>query len=72
LGVRSALDEIREDLLGVEPANRAATARLIAREELSWLWPDLQDVAESDDVESALAAIEAIEQFRENALGIQA
>jgi hypothetical protein len=50
---------------------RVATARLIAREELSWLWPDLQDVADSGDVESALAAIEAIEQLREIALGIR-
>jgi hypothetical protein len=69
LGVRTALEVIREELFSEEPAIRAATARRIAQEELSWLWPDLQDVADSDDPESALAAIEAIEQLREQALG---
>jgi HEAT repeat protein len=71
LGLRSALEEIREELQSEEPAIRSATARRIADEELSWLWPDLQDVADSDDQEPALAAIEAIEQLREHALGIQ-
>jgi hypothetical protein len=70
LGVRSALEEIREELLGEETAIRAATARRIAQEGLSWLWPDLQEVAESDDPEAALAAIEAIERLRENAVGV--
>ncbi len=70
LGVRTALDEIREELRSEEPAIRTATARRIAGEELSWLWPDLQDVAESDDPEPALAAIDAIERLRENAVGV--
>lgn len=70
LGERSALQEIRDELLSEETAIRAATASRIAAEGLSWLWPDLQDVADSDDPQTSLAALEAIEQLREQTLGV--
>jgi HEAT repeat protein len=69
LGERAALNEIRSGLSAEEPAIRCATIRRIADEELSWLWPDVQELAESDDTETALAAIEANERLREYALG---
>jgi len=69
LGERTALQEIRDELLSEEPAIRAATASRIAVEELSWLWPDLQEVADSEDPQTALAALEAIERLREQMLG---
>jgi HEAT repeat protein len=69
LGERSALQEIRDELLSEEPGIRATIANRIANEELSWLWPDLQDVADSEDPRSALAALEAIERIREQMLG---
>ncbi|HEV3437367.1 MAG TPA: HEAT repeat domain-containing protein [Gemmata sp.] len=69
LGERTALQEIRDELLSEEPAIRAAAANRIALEELSWLWPDLQEVADSEDPQTALAALEAIERLREQILG---
>jgi hypothetical protein len=69
LGERSALNEIRSGLCAEEPTIRVATIRRIADEELSWLWPDVQELAESEDTETALAAIESNERLREYALG---
>lgn len=69
LGQRSALNEIRQELFSEEATIRATTARRIADAELSWLWPDLQDIADSDDASTALAALEAIERLREQSLG---
>ena len=70
LGERNALDEIRDELMSEEASIRTATANRIAVEGLSWLWPDLQEVAESNDPPTALAAVEAIAQLREQAVGL--
>lgn len=70
LGVRSALDEVRSELRSEEADIRAAAIARIAAEELSWLWPDLQDLADSNDPHIALPAVEAIERLREQALGV--
>jgi hypothetical protein len=72
LGVRSALEEIRCELHSEEAQIRAAAAMRVAAEGLSWLWPDLQDLADSNDRHTALAAVEAIERLREQALGVVA
>jgi hypothetical protein len=69
LGERAALDEVRGELASEEPGIRISAAHRIAREELSWLWPELQDVAESEEGETALAAVEALETLREHMLG---
>jgi hypothetical protein len=69
LGVRSALGEVLAALNAEEPGIRAATAARIADEELSWLWPDLQELAEAADRDTALAAAEAVERLREHVLG---
>jgi hypothetical protein len=69
LGERSALQEIRGELLSEESTIRVAAATRIADEELSWLWPDLQEIAESADPRTALAATEALERLREQMVG---
>jgi hypothetical protein len=70
LGVRSALDEIRTELMSEEPSVRASAAERVAAEGLSWLWPDLQELAEHEHSKTALVAVEAIEQLREQAVGL--
>jgi len=69
LGERSALGELRAGLTTDEPTIQAATIARVAADELSWLWPDLQELAESGDRQTALAAYEAVEQLREHVLG---
>jgi hypothetical protein len=69
LGERAAITEVAAGLHSEEPAIRAETAARIASEELTWLWPDLETAAASEDAETALAASEAIEQLRERLFG---
>lgn len=69
LGERAALREVLAGLSSEEPSIRIATATQIATEELSWLWPDLQQATHSDDPSTALAAAEAVERLREHVLG---
>ena len=40
----------------------------VAAEGLTWLWPDLDQLADADDAEVAHHAREALEQLREDAL----
>jgi hypothetical protein len=69
LGERAALSEVRAGLTAEESAIRVATAARVASEELSWLWPDLQELIGSPDLPTTLAAIEAVERLREHVLG---
>jgi len=69
LGERSALREVAAGLHSEEPAIRVATATLIASEELTWLWPDLETAADSSDPDTAIAASEALERLRERLFG---
>jgi hypothetical protein len=69
LGERAALTEVAAGLHSEESAIRVETAARIAAEELTWLWPDLETAAASDDADTALAANEAIEQLRERLFG---
>ena len=45
------------------------TALAVAGEGLTWLWPDLQAVADSSDPDTALAAAESLERLREHLFG---
>ncbi|MBN9117579.1 MAG: HEAT repeat domain-containing protein [Planctomycetes bacterium] len=69
LGERAALTEVAAGLHSEETGIRTETAARIATEELTWLWPDLETAALSDDADSALAAGEALEQLRERLFG---
>jgi hypothetical protein len=69
LGERAALAEVQRGLRADDREIRVATARRVAAEGLSWLWPELQELAEAGDPEVALAAAEAAEVLREHALG---
>jgi HEAT repeat protein len=69
LGERAALAEIASGLRAEEVAIRVATAARIAAEEISWLWPDVQEQAETAEPRTALACAEATERLREHVLG---
>ncbi|HYH67004.1 MAG TPA: hypothetical protein VD866_20075, partial [Urbifossiella sp.] len=69
-GELAALREFAQGLLAEEPAVRQATALAAADEGVSWLWPDLDLVADHADPDTALAAAEALERLREAALGL--
>lgn len=69
LGDRSATDEVTAALTGEESEVRQAAARTAAAEGLTWLWPDLQAVADGPDPDAAQAACEALERLREQILG---
>lgn len=68
-GELAALREFAQGLLAEEPAVRQATALAAAEEGVSWLWPDLDLVADHADPDTSLAAAEALERMREAALG---
>jgi hypothetical protein len=69
-GELAALREYAQGLLAEEPAVRQATALSAADEGVSWLWPDLDLVADHADPDTAVAAAEALERMREAALGL--
>jgi hypothetical protein len=70
LGERAALLEFAEALTGEEPSIRQHGALAVADEGLSWLWPDVQALAEGPHPDAAVAATEAMERLREQALGV--
>ncbi len=70
LGERAALDQIQAELHAEESGIRVSAVLRVASEELSWFWPELHHLAESDQPETALAAVEASERLREQVLGI--
>lgn len=69
LGERAALSEVVAGLHSEEPAIGTETAARIAADELTWLWPDLETAASSDEPDTAFAACEALEQMRERMFG---
>ncbi|MFO0801231.1 MAG: hypothetical protein U0804_27515 [Gemmataceae bacterium] len=69
-GELAALREYAQGLLAEDPAVRQATALSAADEGVTWLWPDLDLVADHAEAETALAAAEALERMREAALGL--
>ncbi|MBA4067514.1 MAG: hypothetical protein C0501_28155 [Isosphaera sp.] len=69
LGERAALAEVQRGLRADDREIRTATARRVAAEGLSWLWPELQELADGADADVGLTAAEAAEVLREHALG---
>jgi hypothetical protein len=69
LGERRALQAVRQTLVGAADEAAAEAVRRVAAEGLTWLWPDLDRLADADDPETALAAREALEQLREDCAG---
>ena len=69
LGECAALQLIRETMGRDNPVPVLDAIRLCAAEGLSWLWPDLDVLTESDDAAIAAEAWEAIERLREEFLG---
>jgi hypothetical protein len=69
VGERAAVEEFVEGLHAEEPALRQRTARTAAEEGLTWLWPDLEGLADGPDADVALVACEALERLRELFLG---
>jgi hypothetical protein len=69
LGECAALQLIRELLARDNPAHVLDAIRLCADEGLTWLWPELDILTESDDAIIAAEAWEAVERLREEFLG---
>lgn len=69
LGECAALQMIRELFDREENHHSIDAVRLCGSEGLSWLWPDLDELTESDDPMVAAEAWEAIERMREEFLG---
>ena len=69
LGERRALQFFRQSLVGESDTPVAEAIRRVAAEGLTWLWPELDALADADDPEVALHAREALEQLREEMAG---
>jgi hypothetical protein len=67
LGERRALHFFRQSLIGdgEVDTNVAEAVRRVAAEGLTWLWPELDQLADADDPEVSQTAREALEQLRE-------
>lgn len=70
LGECAALQVLHESLHGTHPGHVRQTIRLCGSEGLSWLWPELDALTESDHDVVAFEAWEAIEALRENFMGV--
>jgi len=69
LGECASLQMIREMLTRDKQAIALNAIRFCASEGLSWLWPELDVLTESDDCVIAAAAWEAVENLREHFMG---
>jgi len=69
LGECASLQVIRESLTNGNPKAVHEAIELIGSEGLSWLWPDIDLLTESDDPAIAHHAWEVIEGLRESILG---
>ncbi|HEY1375144.1 MAG TPA: hypothetical protein VGF55_00030, partial [Gemmataceae bacterium] len=65
LGERRALQFFRQTLVGESDTPVPEAVRRVAAEGLTWLWPELDVLADADDPEVAHHAREAVEQLRE-------
>ena len=68
-GDRSVLGEYVEGFASDDAGVRAAAALSAGDEGLTWLWADLDALADAPDGETALAATEALERLREVVFG---
>jgi HEAT repeat protein len=69
LGERRALQFFRQTLVGESDTPVPEAVRRVAAEGLTWLWPELDILADADDPEIAQSAREAVEQLREDLSG---
>jgi HEAT repeat protein len=65
LGERAALQWFRNALTGEESRHVHEAIQLVAQEGITFLWPDLDSLTESDDPDVAHHADEALERLRE-------
>jgi hypothetical protein len=65
LGERQSLQWYRQALTGQDPQRVHETIQTVANEVLLLLWPDLDRLADSENVDVALHACEALERLRE-------
>jgi hypothetical protein len=68
-GERAALREYTDAMASDEAGVRTAALAGAGEEGLTWLWADLDALADSPDPETRLAATESLEQLREHAFG---
>jgi hypothetical protein len=66
LGERQALAWFRQALTGEDPQRVHEAIQVVAAEGLTLLWPDLDHLADSEDLEIAHNAREALERLRED------
>jgi HEAT repeat protein len=66
LGERQALQWFRQCLAGEDTQRTHEAIQLIANEGLMLLWPDLDHLADSETIDVALHACEALERLRED------
>jgi hypothetical protein len=69
LGERRALQFFRQTLVGESDTPVPEAIRRVAAEGLTWLWPELDSLADAEDPEIAQHAREAVEQLREELTG---
>ena len=69
LGERRALQFFRQSLVGESDTPVPEAVRRVAAEGLSWLWPELDALADSEDPEISQHARESLEQMREEMSG---
>jgi len=69
LGERKALQFFRQSLVGESDTPVAQMVRRVAAEGLTWLWPELDALADAEDLEIAFNAREALEELREEMTG---
>jgi hypothetical protein len=69
LGERRALQFFRRSLLDDSDWAIPEAVRRVAAEGLTWLWPELDALADAEDVEVAQSAREALEHLREEISG---
>jgi hypothetical protein len=69
LGERRALQFFRQTLVGESETPVPEAVRRVAAEGLTWLWPELDSLADADDPEIAYNARESLEQMREDLTG---
>jgi hypothetical protein len=65
------LQYFRQTLIGETDTEAAVpeAVRRVAAEGLTWLWPELDRLADADDPEVSQTAREALEQLREDLTG---
>ena len=69
LGGCAALQMFRETMSRENPTIAIDAIRMCGSEGLTWLWPELDVLTESDDSAIAAEAWEAVERLREDFIG---